>query len=196
MKLSNILFLVMTVTFISGCAQSSALIRAGSTNIRRDIFKETVVGGTIPAGHADLKIDFSVKTHKPGVYSAKDIHGTPDYRLLVNIDGQAMPLQGRLWAESAESRGLRDSEAGDGIRYQFTKNVRLKAGSHKIILAIIEDDIAVEREFTLADGSRNSLVLEPIYRTVPGSRRPGANNAPSFQDGIRGLQVNLNDKPI
>lgn len=131
--------MVIAVTFISGCAQSFALLRAGSTNIRSDVF---------------------------------------------------------LRAESTRSRGLRDSEAGDGIRYQFTKNIRLKAGSHKIILAIIEDDIAVERDLTLADGSRNSLVLEPIYRTVPGSRRPEANNAPSFQDGIRGLQVNLNDKPI
>jgi hypothetical protein len=196
MKIFNLSFLIMAVTFISGCANSSALIRTSSTSIRNDVFQESTDGGTIPAGHADLSIGFSVKTHKPGIYSVKDIHGTPDYKLLLNIDGQAVQLQGSLREENTEPRGLRDTEAGEGIRYQFTKNVRLKAGTHKIVIAIIEDEIAVARELVLADGSRNSLVLEPIYRTAPGKRRPGSYSVAGFQEGIRGLQVILNGKPM
>jgi len=196
MNRMNVLFLVMAVTFISSCANNSSLIRASSTSIHSDIFEELTVGGPIPAGYADLSVDFSVKTHKPGIYSVKDIHGTPDYKLLLNIDGQAVQLQGSLREEYIEPRGLRDTEGGEGIRYQFTKKVRLKAGTHKIVIAIIEDEIAVARELILADGSRNSLVLEPVYKMAPGKRRLGVYSVPSFQEGIRGLQVTLNGKPI
>lgn len=195
MRIMN-LFLVMAAIAISGCANNSALLRAASTSIHNDIFTEMTEGESIPAGYAGLRIDFSVKTHKPGIYSAKDIHGTPDYKLLLNIDGQAVQLHGRLREENTESRGTRDTEAGEGMRYRFSKNLRLKAGTHKIVIAIIEDEIAFERKLILADGSRNSLVMEPIYRTAPGKRRVGVYSMPSFQDGIRGFRAILNGRPI
>lgn len=196
MKKMNLLILVMAVTFISGCADSSALIRKSSTSLRNDVFRELTDGGTAPQGHADLHITSSLKTHRPGIYSAKDIHGTPGYGLLLNIDGQAVQLHGSLREENVEQRGLRDDEAGEGVRYQFEKKLRLKAGTHKVVIAIPADDIAVEREITLPEGSRNSLVLEPIYRTEPGKRRPGFYGVKSFKEGIRGFQVMLNGKPL
>lgn len=196
MKKMNLLLIVMTLAVISGCAESSALIKASSTSIRTDVFKELNDGGSIPLGYADLRIASSLKTHKPGIYSSKDIHGTPDYKLLLNIDGQAVQLQGSLREENIEPRGLRDAEAGEGIRYQFDKRVRLNAGTHKVVIAILADDVAVERVISLPEGSSNSLVLEPVYKTTPGKRRPASYGVTSFQEGIRGFQVILNGKPI
>ena len=187
--------LAVATIMISGCAESSALIRASSTSIRTDIFEELANGGSVPAGYADLRVTSNLKTHRPGIYSAKDIHGTPDYQLLLNIDGQAVQLQGDLREENSEARGLRDPEAGEGIRYRFSSHLRLKAGTHKIVIAVPADDLAVEREITLTEGS-NTLVFEPTYRATSGKRRRGVYGVTSFKEGIRGFQIMLNGKPI
>ena len=196
MKKMNLILLITAVALVSGCADSSTLIKKSSSSLRGDVFEELTDGGTVPQGYADLRITSSLKTHKPGIYSAKDIHGTPDYRMLLNIDGQAVQLQGSLREENVEQRGLRDEEAGEGIRYLFEKKLRSKAGTHKIVIAIPADDLAVEREITLPEGSSNSLVLEPIYRGASVKRRPGFYGVKSFKEGIGGLRVLLNGKPI
>ncbi len=172
------------------------MIRTASIGTRNDVFQELTDGGTVPQGYADLRIVSSLKTHRPGIYSIKDIHGTPEYRLLLNIDGQVTQIRGDLREENTEARGIRDPEAGEGIRYRFNKNLRLKAGTHKIVIAIIEDEFAVEREITLAEGGNNTLALEPAYRAAPGKRRPGLYGVTSFKEGIRGVSLILNGKPI
>lgn len=184
------------MTVVSGCAESSALIKANSTSMRTDIFEELTNGEIAPRGFSDLRITATLKTHKPGIYSATDVHGMPDYNLLLNIDGQAVLLRGGLQKENSEPMKLVDPEAGDGIRYRFSKKLRLKAGVHKIVVALPDDGIAVEREITLAEGNVNNLVLEPIYRTTPGKRRPGMYSTTSFTEGIRSLRLMLNGKEI
>jgi hypothetical protein len=196
MKIMNLLLLIMAVTLVNGCVNNSALIRTSSTSIRNDIFQELSNGGPVPAGYADVRITLSLKTHKPGIYSARDIHGTPEYRLLINVDGQAVLLHGSLQKENSEPRGLRDSEAGEGIRYQFNKKLRLNAGTHKVVIAFPADDLAVEREIYLPEGSNNSLVLEPVYGATPGMQRPGFIGATSFEKGIKGFWVVLNGKSM
>lgn len=192
----SISLLVMTAA-LYGCAGTGELIRKGSEGSRSDIFVELADGGDIPAGHADLRIASSLKTHKPGIYPMeKKSHGTPDYRLLVNIDGQAVWLAGSLKDESIEQGSLRDPEAGDGIRYRFSKGIRLRAGTHKVIVAIPEDGIAVERDITLTDGSSNSLVLEPLYGATAGKQRPGFYGVTSFMQGLKGFRMVLNGKPL
>lgn len=186
---------MMAVIVMSGCANSSALIRASNTSTRGDVFEELSNGGLVPPGYADLRIASSLKTHKPGIYSAKDIHGTSDYKLLLNIDGQAVQLQGSLHEENSEPSG-RDAEAGEGIRYRFNKKLRLKAGTHKVVLAIPADDLAIEREITLTEGSSNSLVLEPAYRQTPGKRRPDFYGVTSYKEGIKGIWLVLNGKTL
>lgn len=178
---------------ISACAGNSAFIKASSTSIRSDVFQELSNGDPIPPGYADLRIDSSLKTHRPYPSENKS-HGTPEYRLLINIDSQAVQVQGSLHEENIEPRQLRDPEAGEGIRYRFSKKLRLKAGTHKIIAAIPEDGIAVGGEITLAEGSSNSLVLEPIYATTAGKRRLGFYGVTSFIEGIKGFKVVLNGK--
>lgn len=190
------LLLMLSLMVLSGCAESSALIKANSTSLRTDVYEELTNGATAPQGYVDLRITATLKTHKPGIYSASDIHGTPDYKLLLNIDGQAVLLRGNLQSENSESRGVVDPEAGDGIRYQFSKNLRLKSGTHKIVVALPDDEIAVAREITLVEGNMNNLVLEPIYSTKPGKRRLGTYSTTSFREGIRTLRLMLNGREI
>lgn len=196
MSRMKLLLLALSMTVVSGCAESSALIKANSTSMRTDIFEELTNGEIAPRGFSDLRITATLKTHKPGIYSATDVHGMPDYNLLLNIDGQAVLLRGGLQKENSEPMKLVDPEAGDGIRYRFSKKLRLKAGVHKIVVALPDDGIAVEREITLAEGNVNNLVLEPIYRTTPGKRRPGMYSTTSFTEGIRSLRLMLNGKEI
>jgi len=188
------LFLMMSLTILSGCAQSSALIKANSTSMRTDIFEELTDAGSAPQGFTDLRVTATLKTHKPGVFSESDIHGAPDYKLLLNIDGQAVLLQGNIQKENSEPMNRVDPEAGDGVRYRFSKNLRLKPGNHRIVVALPGDEIAVEREITLVEGDVNSLILEPIYSTNPGKKRPGINSATSFKEGIRTIRLILNGR--
>lgn len=192
------LLLMLSSMVLSGCAESSALIKANSTSIRTDVFEELTNGEIAPQGYTDLHVFATLKTHKPGMYQFEKTpsHGTPEYRLLVNIDGQAMKLQGILQKENIEPRWLRDPEAGDGIRYRFGKNLRLRAGAHNIVVALPDDGIAVEREIDLAEGRAN-LVLEPIYSTKPGKRRPGTySSTTSFIEGISSIRLILNNREI
>ena len=195
MKKASML-IMLSLMVLSGCAESSALIKANSTSLRTDVFEELTNGATAPQGYVDLLVTAALKTHKPGIYSAKDIHGTPDYKLLLNVDGQAVLLQGSLQKENSEPVKLVDPEAGDSIRYRFSKNLRLKAGTHRIVVALPDDGVAVEREITLIEGKVNSLVLEPVYSTKPGKSRREPQSTTSFTEGIRSIRLTLNGRKI
>lgn len=187
--------LALSLTVLGGCAESSALIKANSTSMRTDIYEELTNGGIAPKGFTDLRITATLKTHKPGIYSSSDIHGTPDYKLLLNVDGQAALLRGNLQKENSEPMKLVDPEAGDGIRYRFSKNLRLKPGTHRIVVALPDDGIAVEREITLTEGKVNHLVVEPVYSSAPGKRRPGVSTT-SFKQGIRTIKLTFNGQDL
>jgi hypothetical protein len=189
------LLLMMSLTVLSGCAENSALIKANSTSRRTGIFEERTIGEIAPHGFTDLRISATLKTHKPGIYSASDIHGTPDYRLLLNIDGQAVRLRGNLQKENSEPMQLVDPDAGDGIRYRFSKSLRLKAGNHRIVVALPDDGIAVEKEIILTEGNMNNLDLKPIYSTT-SVKRPATYSTTSFTKGISSIRLTLNGKNI
>jgi hypothetical protein len=195
MKFGKMFLLALGLTVMGGCAESSALIKANSNSLRTDVFEELTNGATAPQGYVDLRVTATLKTHKPGIFSAKDIHGTPDYKLLLNIDGQAVQLQGTLRSENSEPMKLVDPEAGDGVRYRFSKNLRLKIGTHKVVVALPDDEIVVAREIVLIDGKVNHLVVEPVYSSAPGQRRPGVSTT-SFKQGIRTIRLTLNGQDI
>jgi len=193
----RLIVLAIVLMVAGGCgADSVTLIRENSASLRSDVFEELANTGMTPRGFSDLSITGSLKTHKPGAHFLTDSHGTPDYNLLVNIDGQATVLRGILQQENSEPAKLVDPEAGNGIRYRFSKSLRLKAGSHKIIVAIPHDGVAVEKEVNLVEGSANSLVLEPVYYSAPVTRRSSAYGATHFKKGIRGIRLTLNGQGI
>jgi len=193
----GLMVLAIMLMIAGGCgADSATLIRDNSTSSRMDVFGELASAGMAPQGFSDLSISGTLKTHKPGAHLLADSHGTPDYSLLVNIDGQATVVRGVLQQENSEPAKLTDPEAGNGIRYRFGKSLRLKAGSHKIIVAIPHDGVAVEKNINLVDGSVNSLVLEPVYCSAPVARRSSAYGATHFKGGISGIRLTLNGREI
>jgi hypothetical protein len=190
------LMLVMALSVLSGCAESSALIRTGSESLRGDVFQELKGGGLVPKGEVELRISSSLKTHKPGTYQMETrAHGTSSYRMLVNIDGQALQLEGNPQPERTGS-DFGDPEGGDGTRYRFSKSVRLKPGTHKIIMAFPDDGVAVTRELTLVDGSSNCLVVKPVYGAIPERRRSGFYGVTSFKEGLKGVRLVLDGRAL
>lgn len=191
----RIVLLMVLSAMLGGCANSPALIKSSSISTRADVFEEFTNGAQIPPGYADVRLTATFKTHLPGLYSASDTHGTPDYKLLLNVDGQVEHLQASLQSEKTGAN-LADPEAGAGVMYRFSKAIRLKAGEHKVVLALPGDELAIERQVTLTEGSSNSLILEPVYRQAPGKRRPGYYGVTTFKEGIKGLRLLLNEKPL
>lgn len=197
MKRTLIVALLLALAMLSACARNAELIKSLSTTTRDGVFQELPEKADIPTGYADLYIFASLKTHKPGIYPSEQTpHGTADYMLLLNIDGQTTRIKGTLKEEDSESRFLRDPEAGEGIRYNFRKDVRLKAGPHKIAAVIPDDDIIVINEITLTEGSSNILFLEPVYGAAVRRQRPTFYGVTSFFQGIKGLRAYLNGRNL
>lgn len=187
---------VLLVIAVAGCTPNQASMKASLANTRSDVFQELSDGGAPPVGYADLQIISSLKTHAPDLYpSEMKTHGTPDYKLLLNIDGQATWLAGSLEQENTEPNGIEDPEAGEGVRYRFRKTLRLAAGLHRVIIAVPEDGVIVDRSVTLREGMTNDLVLRPIYGISKTRGRPAAYSDTSFFEGLRGFAVVVNGKP-
>jgi hypothetical protein len=192
-----LLFIMSTlIGTLAGCAGNRSLIESMGAGTGQGIFREIDENASPAPGYVDLRIHSSLKMHKPGIYSRRDAHGTADYTLLVNIDGQATILKGVLNEEGSEALPMGDPEEGEGIRYLFTKRLRLRAGSHRVAVALPVDDIVAERELILSEGEVSSLAIEPVYGTVPGKQRPGTFGRKSFREGIKSIRLQLNGKSI
>ena len=197
MKRAIFAALLLALAILGACAQNHELITSLSATTRDDVFLELPEKAPIPAGYADLHVLASLKTHKPGIYpNEKKSHGTTDYMLLLNIDGQTTRIKGTLKEEDSEPRFLRDPEAGEGIRYNFRKDVRLKAGPHKISVIIPDDDVIVANGVILTEGSSNILFLEQIYGAAVRRQRPAFYGVTGFFQGIKGLRAYLNGRNL
>ncbi len=174
-----------------GCAANRGVIEASGISTRSDVFREETQT-PLPPGYADLTLTSSLKTHRTGVHHLEaDTHGTGDYSLLLNVDGQAATLRPRVFNERSEPRGLSDTEAGDGVRYLFSTRIRLAAGRHRVVVASPVDGVAAVRDVVLSEGV-NTLVLEPVYRAAPDKQRPGAAGQESFSAGLRAFRMIVN----
>jgi len=192
-----IFLLLAVMVFVTGCAEDT--LEMMSRDTRKDVFRETSRFAPIPEGYAELTIISCLKTHKPGIYPyGSKVKGTPDYVMLINIDGQSEVVKGYLSKENSEPRGIYDAEAGEGMRYLFKKEIMLTAGSHRLLLALPEERVVVKRDMTLKDGTANTLRLEPIYRSINLQRSPGRGSlgSSSFMAGIEGFWVYLNGSAI
>lgn len=195
-KVFTVILLIAALGVVSGCAGNKGLIKAMSTSTKQNVFQEVTGTSPIPQGYATLRIVSSLKTHLPGVFSEKDIHGTEEYKLLVNIDGQALELVSSPREEKRELHLTNDPEEGHGMRYLFQKELRLNPGTHRVFVSLPFDDVAVEKEIEVASGSHNILILEPKYISARDKRRVGFYTKTSFKQGIKGFWVKFNNKNI
>jgi hypothetical protein len=189
-----LVFTMLTVLgLLEGCGGNRELIKAMSASSNQRVFEEIEEKASPIPGYADLHIYSSLKTHKPGIHAERDAHGTQDYMLLVNIDGQSVKIPGCL---NAVRSAMCDSEQGEGVSYQFKTRLRIKAGAHKVVVALPADDLVAEREVIIADGE-NTLTVEPIYGSIPGKKRPGTfGRQTSFKQGINSIRLLLNGKNL
>ena len=192
-----IVLIVILTTFTAGCTRN--IIQTVTEDTRHGVFQEYLENKPIPHGYAELTIFSSIKTPDPGMYDfGSKVIGTPDYMLLIDIDGQKKLFKGKLIKEISDPVGLDDTEAGEGIRYLFKTDLVLKAGSHKLYVAFPAEKVAIEREFIVKDGTFNILRIYPIY----GSREPegmpgrGMFSSSTFMEGIDGLWVYLNGNEL
>lgn len=195
-KIFQFVTTAMTLTILTGCAGNAELVKTMSKSTSHNVFQEISADLPPVAGYVDLRIKSNLKTHKPGIHSNRDVHGTQEYMLLVNIDGQATTLKGRMNEERNEARSMHDPEEGEGIMFQFTKILRAKAGTHRVVVASPADDLVAERDVILSEGENYSLTVEPIYCSIPGKQRLGTYGLTSFKEGIRSFRLLLNGKSI
>jgi hypothetical protein len=187
---------LLALGVIAGCAGTQDPVTLPSASNNQNVFQEVDTTAPPSQGYLDLYLSFSVKTHKRGAFAKTDKHGTADYSLAVTIEGQKLLLHGLVQQENSEPQGMVDPEAGDGIRYRFSTKLRLKAGTHRIVVALPADGIVVTRELTLEEGRVNTLLLEPIYGSVSGMRSPRDFNSTSFRQGVKGIRLTLNGSPV
>lgn len=191
-KLGVLLLVAMAAA--GGCAENPALIKAKASSPCTDVFEETEGRGD--AVLTELRVTASLKTHKPGIYSASDPHGTGDYKLLLKIDGRSVVIHGTVINENTKPTKLKDTEAGEGTRYRFSKSLRLTPGRHRISVSFPDDGVFVEREIDLSSAQANHLVIEPVYRTSSTGRWPGARGTASFKEGLGAIRLALNNRAL
>jgi hypothetical protein len=192
--MKKLIVLILTImTFTAGCTRN--IIHNVTKDSHHGVFQKYLENKPIPHGYSELTVFSSLKTPAAGTYDfGSKIIGTPEYMLLIDIDGQQKLVKGELRKEISDPVGLNDSEAGEGIRYLFKTDLVLKAGSHKLYVALPAEKVDIEREFTVKDGTFNILRIYPIY----GSREPegmpgrGMFSSSTFMEGIDGLWVYLN----
>jgi len=108
---------------MQGCATNN--FTTMSMEERHDVSQEVTQKEPASAGQAELTIEASVKTMKQQVLLwSKTTHGTLEYTLLINIDGQITRIRGNLTEEKTKSEGPWNPEAGEGIRYFFKIRAR------------------------------------------------------------------------
>lgn len=184
---------IACIALLAGCGGTGELIKQRSVSLRPGVYREVQDKTPVPSGYADLRIIFSVKTHKSSFHVLENgTKGTPDYVVVLNIDGQAEKLKGALTEENTLDERPRTPETGNGIRYRFRKDLRLTAGNHKVFVAVPEDEVAAEVEILLEDGTRNELALEPVYST---GKRFG-KRSPNFYSHLSGVRMLMNGKPL
>lgn len=184
---------IVSVALFAGCSGTGDLIRKQSISTRPDVYMDLTDKTPIPPGFSDLRISFSVKTHTPIFHLLEGrVRGTSEYILVLNIDGQAATAKGTMTEENTRDEQPHIPETGNGIRYRFRKDLRLKAGAHKVFVAVPEDEVAIEKEIRLEDGTRNELLLEPVY----GTGKRFGKRGPNFYSHLSEVRLLINGNPL
>jgi hypothetical protein len=147
----------------------------------------------LPKGYSELVIKASIKIPKREPYLIKKRPPRDEnsqYPFVLNINGQ-----GVLWMvnctldkQKTYINNKRNPEGGEGLICRLEKRLRLKSGSYKVYLGLLEEEFETEVAISLAEGSSNMLEFKPIYWRHRISKR-------TFRNGISTFDIFFNDKP-
>lgn len=190
------LIAMISVSIVCGCAGKGDLLKNTTDGKQQGVYQVISGSTSSMAGYADLRISSSIKTHRAGVYLIeKAKHGTAGYNMVVSIDGQSLSSEGEIQEETTSYLGERNPEAGEGVRYQFVKTLRLKPGTHTIVVSFPDDNVTMNKEIFLEEGS-NNIIVEPIYKRRKPYKKIGYVGDTTFYEGLKGLRLILNNKPL
>lgn len=191
----NITFgiLALCSALMAGC--TTGLSKQALLSSRSDVFTLLESEKPATAAKATLAINATLKTHRAYAcpLDQHKEHGTPDYKLVINIDGQVLTLAGDLKQENLTEVPLGHPEQGEGVRYTFQQLVALTPGVHRVIVALPADGVAIERHVEIREGA-NRLAGTPVYNQTPGAIKTLAKG--DFHAGISTLRLSLNGVPL
>lgn len=167
----------------SGCANNHDIIAKASIATRSDVFTETVNADAQP-GKAVADFTFSVKSNSYYFMGTYGKHTAPPYRVHLNIDGQTTVLEAEPIMEDKSPVDSTLPESGIGWKYQFSKQIAIAPGKHRVTIALPIDDVIVEREVELRSGT-NVIAVSPVYNRRNLRPFKGAN----FTAGVKSLDI-------
>lgn len=178
--------MIMMAAFIaSGCASNKDLIAKASLGNRQDVFTEAIGKNVLP-GQAVADITFSVKSNSSRVLWIYNKHTDPPYRVHLNIDGQTTVLDSEPVLEDKSPIDSSIPESGIGWKYDFSRRITLAPGKHKMTIALPVNDVIVEQEIVLREGT-NTIALKPVYKKK--TLRP--YNGENFVAGVKTLEISV-----
>jgi len=186
--LVRIIVLLIVCGSLTACASGTAA-RMG---VRSDVFQVISERGELAAGLVPVSISASIKTHSESSLLFEPAqHGSNDYRLVVDIDGQSLDLPFETLAETTASDPLRDPESGTGLRYSYRATVALRPGSYQVTAWLPTENVTVSQEVQISAGTRQ-IIIKPLYRGLAGRKPASLRWQPTFKDGVSALNMLVN----
>lgn len=188
MRKAGVVVGMLFAGLVAGCATGGRVVNSPPPAPRSGIFVETTEAGPLPGGTAEMEIRMRVKTPHAGYFllgSGGIPHGTAEYTVLLNIDGQAVEWKLSGFEETRpalDSNGTRTPEGGKGVVYVLKKKIRISPGSHRVFFSLPAEDASTGIDITVKEKGIYSLVLAPVYGK--GKRYPNGY----FTKGVRKLR--------
>jgi hypothetical protein len=183
----RILSLLVICCISAGCAGSNN----ASTGLRSDVF-QTAADGAAGADDVPVTITASIKTHteSPILFELAR-HGSDDYRLIVDLDGQSIIMPVRVTTETTTTDPLIDPESGEGLRYSYKATITLRPGTYTVSADLPTENVKASRLVRISSDSR-SITIKPLYRGSAGRKPASLRWVPSFRDGVSDLKIVAN----
>ena len=169
-----------------GCANNRDLIAKTSLGNIQGVFTEAI-GKEVQPGQAVADIKFSVKSNSSRFIWFYNKHTDPPYRVHLNIDGQTSVLEAEPVLEDKSPINSKVPNSGIGWKYDFYKRIVLAPGKHKMTIALPIEDVIVEKEIVLREGT-NTISLKPVYKRKMLRPYKGEN----FTAGVKTIEVLAN----
>ena len=103
------------------------------------------------------------------------VNGQKDIQPIHNQDGKAS----------------RDPDAGEGIKYNLEKKIRIRTGTYKVFFGLPDENYDREVEIPIQNGKTYILEFKPVYKYKTKPIR-----IHNFLKGIKEFKVDLDGKSI